>query len=408
VFDWGAAAHLPYLPELRYRRTIISPATWRLEANDLPAASTDPAAWDAAFTAWCERARLPTRLYIGTGDRRFQVDLRIPAHRELVRTEASKTGRVLLRAAGQGQDGAGWLGGHISELVIPLAGAASALPAPQWCRAAAPRIHAPGSAGRTYLKLYAGPQRQTEILTQHLPDLVETLGKDAACWFLRYRDPREHLRLRVSYPDSSDLAAMRITAWCDRLLRERLIARAAADTDIPEAARFGGPGILPQLEEVFAADSAAAIAQLRAASTAEEIEALTAASLLDMTIGLIGPAPQAMDWLITHAPRTGPAVSREIYNRALALADPHEHTAVNALPGGPAVITAWHARRAALERYCAAVEHACEMPAGVALPDLLHLHHPRIRGTGIEAERQCLRLARNAAVSWRARTGRRP
>lgn len=36
VFDWGAAAAMPYLPRLRYRRAVLAPARWRLVAADLP------------------------------------------------------------------------------------------------------------------------------------------------------------------------------------------------------------------------------------------------------------------------------------------------------------------------------------------------------------------------------------
>ncbi|MGH4015929.1 MAG: lantibiotic dehydratase family protein [Pseudonocardiaceae bacterium] len=36
-FSWGAASRLPFLPRVRYRRTILSPARWILTATDLPA-----------------------------------------------------------------------------------------------------------------------------------------------------------------------------------------------------------------------------------------------------------------------------------------------------------------------------------------------------------------------------------
>ena len=39
MFDWGAAARLPFLPRLRFGRTILSPARWRLKAAELPVRS---------------------------------------------------------------------------------------------------------------------------------------------------------------------------------------------------------------------------------------------------------------------------------------------------------------------------------------------------------------------------------
>ncbi|MEK8142382.1 lantibiotic dehydratase [Streptomyces sp. M10(2022)] len=35
-FDFGAGSRLPYLPRVRYRRTILAQARWLLMANDLP------------------------------------------------------------------------------------------------------------------------------------------------------------------------------------------------------------------------------------------------------------------------------------------------------------------------------------------------------------------------------------
>jgi hypothetical protein len=40
------------------------------------------------------------------------------------------------------------------------------------------------------------------------------------------------------------------------------------------------------------------------------------------------------------------------------------------------------------------------------LPDLLHLHHARVAGPDVAAERACLHLARAAALSWLARVNK--
>lgn len=36
VFDSGATAKMPFLPRLRYWRTMLAPALWRLQASELP------------------------------------------------------------------------------------------------------------------------------------------------------------------------------------------------------------------------------------------------------------------------------------------------------------------------------------------------------------------------------------
>ena len=42
-FDFGAAARLPYLPRVRYRRTVLAPSRWLLTAERTPPASGRPA-----------------------------------------------------------------------------------------------------------------------------------------------------------------------------------------------------------------------------------------------------------------------------------------------------------------------------------------------------------------------------
>ena len=82
-----------------------------------------------------------------------------------------------------------------------------------------------------------------------------------------------------------------------------LIARVQWDTYFPETARFGGGAAMDAAESYFAADSAAALAQLTASGEkgGPDIRALTAASLLDIAIALIGDASEAMSWLmVTH------------------------------------------------------------------------------------------------------------
>ncbi len=85
LFDWGAARTMPFLPRLRYGRTILAPARWRLEAAELPARSQPWTAWDNALAAWRATRRLPRRVYLTEGDRLLALDLDQPGHRVLLR-----------------------------------------------------------------------------------------------------------------------------------------------------------------------------------------------------------------------------------------------------------------------------------------------------------------------------------
>lgn len=409
-FSWGAAGRLPFLPAVGYGRTILCPARWQLASADLPGRTASWEDWDRALSAWGEQVALPRRVYLGESDQCLRLDLTVPAHRMLLRTQLDRDHSAYLRAVPDDED-AGWIGGRAHEVVIPLASRAAPADPPTWLGghvvAGRDHGHLPGCDGRIYLKLY-GPHPDT-VITRHLPGLLEKLDEQAQWWFLRYRDPEEHLRLRLRVPlDRYAATVAQVGAWTTRVRAAGLAAHVAWDTYFPETARFGGEAAMRAAEGYFAADSAAALALLRASGAKDgaDVRALTAASMLDIAVGVVGSAADGMNWLIEHARASGPAPARAVYDQAVALANPTDHAHLAGQPHGGDITGCWASRRRAAETYRDALQQAGTRQLITLLPDLLHLHHARMIGTDPEDERACLRLARAAALSWTAREAR--
>jgi thiopeptide-type bacteriocin biosynthesis protein len=409
-FDWGTAGTLPFLPALRYGKTLLSAAVWRMDAATLPGKRAGWDEWDGAFAAWRETVNMPGVVSAGTGDQRITLDLAVAAHRALLRDELGRAGTVTLRAAPGAQD-TGWAGGHVHEVTVPLGMTARPAPAPPWLATAAAaardEVHLPYRDGRLYVKVYAAVAVQDQILTRHLPRLAAGLGEAGAqWWFLRYHDPAPHLRLRVRAGDGMLAGAARLVAgWCEQVRRAGLAARVQWDTYYPETARFGGPAAMRAVEAYFAADSSAVLAQLSACASrgGPDAAALTAASMLDIACGLAGGPGNGTGWLIGRRQGPVPAPPRAAYDEAVTLADPGRPGAIAALSGGSEILSAWARRRDALAAWRRAVEEMAAMSPLSLLPDLLHLHHVRMTGADRERERACIHLARAAALSWTAR-----
>jgi thiopeptide-type bacteriocin biosynthesis protein len=402
-FSWGAAASLPFLPRLRYRRTIVQPARWNLTAADLPGRNASWPDWDDAFTATRAAYRISTAVYLGDHDVLNRLDLDEPVHRAVLRTHLNRAGTASLSQAPDDQAHA-WIGGRPHEIVLPLA-----TPAPTVCEPPTVRArlmpptshpgHVPGISTWLYAQLLSHPDRHSEILTRHLPDLIADWPEPPQWWFLRYHDPSPHLRLRIKLDSPADYgqAATRIGAWADRLRRAGLLTSLSLGTYHPEVGRYGTGPVMESAETVFAADSAAAAAQL---GTAIPPPALTAASFIDMAAAFTGSHDDAMRWLSQRIPRsTGTAVSRDDLDTTTRLASPDGGPALHAAPGGDQVRTAWDRRAVAVTAYRAQLEAAGGPDPDLILLSLLHMHHARVIGTGIDSERACLRLARNTAVS---------
>ncbi|KOV22529.1 lanthionine biosynthesis protein [Streptomyces sp. XY413] len=403
-FQWGTAASaLPFLPALRHGRTVLSPARWLLTGADLAPAMSATDRWVEALDGWRRTVNAPRRVYLSEADQSLALDLEEPAHQAVLRAHLERHPAVTLLAAPNAQD-LGWCGGRAHEVVIPLAADQRLAPVPTSGTPAAGRSHGqlPGCGQTLYLQLHGRGDRQDPILMRHLPDLLHELG-GPRWWFVRYPDPADHLRLRLTVaPGTFGRAVETAGAWARRLQLRGLITDLTLATHLPETGRLGGPAAIEAAEEYFAADSAAAVAQLAAQAPAgPDSRALTAASMVDIATGLLGTTAAAMDWFIAHA-RTQPVPPpRSVYRQAVDLA---AHTPDSL---GEPIAATWAGRRAALADYRHALTATALRPQQV-LADLLHLHHVRMSGPDLDTERAHLHLARAAALSWTARARRTP
>lgn len=405
-FDWGAARRLPYLPRLRYGRVVLSAARWLLSAADLSAAECALVEWEVALDAWRARLRVPADVVVCEGEQRLRLDLDRRSHRCLLRVRLERAGEVELREAG---DDDGW-SGRPCEFLVPMRLKGAAVHNVSFPRRPADTASVtaalPGPSDVLCAQVFGHPARQAEILTDHLPRLFERLRATVTYgWFDRQRDmtrptedPDLQLFLRLSAPSQYTMAMQVIAGWADDLRRRGLVAGMSLGTYRPQTGRFGGGAAMRAAEAVFAADSAAAIAQLDIVQRAQVPEpALTAAGLVELATSYLASVAQGLDWLMTHLTRERGRLDPSLRDTALRLCDPQDDwAAIRALRGGDAVATAWLRRGEALASYRRLL--AEQRDAVTVLPSLVHLHHRRSHGADWRGERISHRLARAAAL----------
>ncbi|MGW2591700.1 lantibiotic dehydratase [Streptomyces sp. NPDC001515] len=420
-FAWGVAARLPFLPEVRYGRTVLSAACWRLRARDLP----DAGRWAEDFANWRIRYGLPRTVFAGSTDQQLRLDLDRAGHRDLLRAELERQRTLSLHKAPE-ESAYGWIG-RAHEVTMSFAADQPTVPAPLWHTVARRKDgQVPGTANTGYLKLYGSAERADDVLRTHLPRLLDDVAAvfrktlayegsselvddlpDPGAWFVRYADPDPHLRIRLRLPRPGDFAnaAREVARWADPLREEGLIQHVQWDTYVPEAGRFGTGAALDAAEDYFAADSDAALAQLRLELPEELSPAITAASYMDIATGFLGSPGAAHVWLAAHLLRgdgaTAPRGTQALVLRLTDNDDPG--AALSDLPGGDDVRDAWARRRNALSRYHSKLLRPGPTPESV-LPSLLHMHHNRAAGIAPGAEALCRRMVRAAALSWTVRT----
>jgi len=286
--------------------------------------------------------------------------------------------------------GGGWLALHHGADATPAAGPAL--------------LHLPGAGGVLSARLLAHPGRYDEILTQHLNPLLAGLGDRLTLWwFTRHRqtarpDADQYLDLVLHLaPDAYAGAAETVHDWADALHRAGLAAGLTLGDYRPQTGRFGYGEAMDAAHRVLAADSAAALAQIRFTGQTDAVapQALAAASAYDLVQHLAPSPAEATDWLIRDLPQTTGRLDPRLRDQVLDLTTPGGRDALSVLPGGDAVTRSWQARTAALNAYRFRLADADPLRAARSL---LHQHHVRALGVDPTAEALTLRLARTVAL----------
>ncbi|WP_346011022.1 thiopeptide-type bacteriocin biosynthesis protein [Streptomyces sp. SID5606] len=408
-FDFGAGSRLPFLPRVRYRRTILTQARWLLTADDLPGRKASTKEWEDAFTAWRDRLRVPMQVAIIEYDQRLPLDLSHPVHRRTLRAHLDNARRLELREVPDA-DAHGWIG-RAHEIWLSLGRLQPDTADVPWPRPAAPPPpgrHLPGAGDVLLAQLHAHPRRYDEILSRHLPNLLAAFGDTPPLWwFTRHRemarpDADQHLDLTLHLPpDAYGAAAQHVRTWADSLHRTGLAAGLVLAPYQPQTGRFGSEAGMDAAHQVFAADSAAALAQIQLTERTDALapQALAAASALHLVTPLAPNIAAVEEWLVRNLPQSTGRLNRALRIQVLELAAPNGASALTALPGGPAVAEAWRSRAAAVNTYRNTLTGQRD-PLGVAR-SLLHQHHVRALGVDPRAEETTIRLVRTAALQHR-------
>jgi thiopeptide-type bacteriocin biosynthesis protein len=283
-FSWRAAEGFSSLPRLTAGRLVLAPARWRLTRAELRPAldARDAEARAARMRTLCEARGLPRRAAVEVGDEQgLPVDLHSPWSVDVLRSLARDGHDVVLwelfpeldELAVEGPEGR-----FTNELLIPFVRTQQQPPArarPTTAPAVEPASASPQLPGGAwwYAKLYCGAASADRVLPP-IAALAERLVREDAidCWFfVRYLDPEPHLRVRLhgAPGDHGARAGAEMLRLARDLAGDALVWRVQIDTYQPEVNRYGGPGALPLVEQVFGADSVAAAAIVAAVPAGE-------------------------------------------------------------------------------------------------------------------------------------------
>lgn len=397
AWTWGPLADAPFLPQVRWRNTILSPARWRLP-QVLMAAVADRQIWESALARW-RTATVPTVPQLVTAqdaDQRLPLDLDNPRDRELLRryvrrgadaVTAPPGGPDAVQAVAEGPDGR-----HVLEFVVPLQGPRHR-PVESDDRPAVstpPVIHLPG--GRWLSLTIPSLRVHHDDLLAQIGDLATTMRGDFDRWFwLRYDSPAHGPHLRVRFAgEPSVLNTVVLSTLSERYatwMAHNLVGRLVIESYEPEIDRYGGLDAIDAAECLFDADSDLVLSLLADVPDEDALLLLGALSAVEIARGLTDVATVAVG-----RPRLDRARRRRVNElRAIAPSDPAALVSSSARER-------WDLRSGALAVYRGTVPAARRADCASSM---IHMHANRL---GLDRDQE--HVARALAAELLARKHR--
>jgi thiopeptide-type bacteriocin biosynthesis protein len=267
AWQWGELDGAPFLPRVRYGRTILALARWTITGGLDELAPGSATERFRRVQAWRARHRLPRCAVVADLDNMLPVDfdniLSVDTFAHLVKRRPS----VQLIERYPPPDGLcarGPEGAFVHELVVPLVRQTTTPPPPlRVPRPPVARRFPPGSEW-LYARIYTGAATADRVLRTAIAPLVAKVVPElAARWFfVRYRDPDWHLRLRFEGEPARLQAEVMpaLQAALAPLIARGAVHRLELGTYEREVERYGGPDGIILAERLFHADSDAALA----------------------------------------------------------------------------------------------------------------------------------------------------
>ncbi|MBO0938940.1 lantibiotic dehydratase [Fibrella sp. HMF5335] len=197
AWNWGVLHRQTYLPRVRYRRVIISRATWQLQCNTLT--PDNPLKLVAELTA----AGVPDQFAVAQADNELLISMHVPASLDLLIQEIKKNDRIRLVELLNQPENCPLMHqreAYAHEVVIPFYNdKAQVLPGITQPDVELPQRRFSVGSEWFYLKIYTGEKASDELLTQSIYPTVQQLLQTQiiqAFFFIRYQDTDPHLRLR--------------------------------------------------------------------------------------------------------------------------------------------------------------------------------------------------------------------
>ena len=304
IVDHPVINDLDYVPRIRYRSLILSPARWRLRSRDIQEITAHKSPYDRlnALIDVMSRRNISRFVTLVDGDNLLEADLRSDLScLALIEELSGRTSAVIRESIGTLGPAKVSFGGSDfrHELFVPLT--VSKSPSDQGTASLGAALTADYQKSRSttllplqrwlYLELHCGEASGDQVIADVISPFIRSFANLIERWFFvrYYEGPSHHLRVRFLPGVGSDPNEL-LSLFRDAVKPQfdsALIHSLRVSSYEPEIDRYGGEEAMDVSEEIFTLSSttiARSITGLIRASDKEDVRWLCGFSLLWQTL----------------------------------------------------------------------------------------------------------------------------
>ncbi len=270
-WNWPVESNKPFYPRVTYKSIILSRAQWYIKKTELN--NNKLLTIPERVELIKQKFQIPKTVLLAEGDNELLIDLESEVgkkifFKELGRKDLTLIEDIYLEYDTPVVDSKGKT--YANEVIIPFLGEKNSKPIPisTIIDPKIKRTFIPGSEW-IYIKIYSGEKEAEKILRNEIFELVETLkqeNKIKKWFFVRYKDPDPHIRLRFEINGDLDKGFLSISRYLNEsfgsLIEAGRIYRFVFDTYERELERYGHKNI-DLCESIFNVESEAVIKFLK-------------------------------------------------------------------------------------------------------------------------------------------------
>ncbi|WP_397600465.1 lantibiotic dehydratase [Silvanigrella sp.] len=267
-FPLSEFSNFTYIPRIEYENIIVTPRTWKLNLLALKEFKIDfevQKDFTHTFLLWKEAWKVPDFVNAIHSDNKILLDLRKDFHIQELKKDFIRNEKLILQENLEIQfcnlNNEEKIYNH--EAVIPfysIHNKKNNLEILEKCKSNKySRNFYPGGDW-LYCKMYISNTREEEFISNYIYEFINEIKKEMEIetwYFIRYQDPKKHVRFRVLLKDKKDYAnlLMKFNYIFEFLAKKGILNSSSIETYEPEIERYGGPDLMPLAEKIFMNDS---------------------------------------------------------------------------------------------------------------------------------------------------------